>query len=145
MTHEIVVREAQIFGGLVIPRVLPGFKTSGSDLVEFLKGRLRDRDRQAAEDIYTIYIPDPSGQNNALVCFAYDYHSEIPIGDVFARSPKGIYAIFRPIGEYSDPVEDVWAQVHGAADSGEINRAFAEEIEILHPDGGIELHISISL
>ena len=67
MTHEIVSREAQIFGGLVIPRVMPGFKTSGGELAEFLRGRLRDRGGDGA-DIHTVYVPDSFGQNNALVC-----------------------------------------------------------------------------
>ncbi|MBJ8340539.1 GyrI-like domain-containing protein [Antrihabitans sp. YC3-6] len=144
MTHDIAVREAQIFGGLVVPRVVPGFKVSGSDLVDFLKGRLRERDEHA-QPVYTIYIPDSAHQNNVLVCFPYENVESIPLGDVFTKVPKGIYAIFRPSGEYSDPIEDVWAQVDVAAESGEIVRAFLEEIEICDSDNRIELYISIAV
>lgn len=142
MSQGIVIREQQLFGGLVVPRVVPGFKVSGSELVEFLKGRLRERGTLDA-DIYTVYVPDSFGQNNVLVCFAYESTDQIPFGDVFTLVPKGIYANFKPNGEYVDQVEDLWAQVKVATDSGVIIRAFAEEIEICHPDGSVELNVSI--
>ncbi|WP_330228463.1 GyrI-like domain-containing protein [Nocardia sp. NBC_00508] len=142
MSYAIVVRAEAIYGGLVVPRVRPSFKVSNSDLIEFLKDRLRDR---AGEDrpMYTVYVPDPAGNYNAVVCFEYPSADAVPVGDVLVRVPKGVYARFAPNGDYHDPVEDVWAQVDDATASAEITRAYREEIEIWHGPESVELFISI--
>jgi len=142
MSYSIVVRGEQIYGGLVVPRVRPSFKVSNSELIEFLKDRLRDRS-DADRPMYTVYVPDPTGEYHALVSFDYPEAAAAPIGDVLVRVPKGVYAKFAPNGDYHDPVEDVWAQVDDATASAEITRAYREEIEIWHGAKSVELFISI--
>ncbi|MBH0776117.1 GyrI-like domain-containing protein [Nocardia bovistercoris] len=142
MSYAIVVRNEAIYGGLVVPRVRPSFKVSNSDLIEFLKDRLRDR--PGSEDpLYTVYVPDPAGNYNAMVCYEYATPPEVPVGDLLVRVPKGVYARFAPNGDYHDPVEDVWAQVDDATASAEITRAYREEIEIWRGVDSVELFISI--
>ncbi|RJO76366.1 AraC family transcriptional regulator [Nocardia panacis] len=142
MTYTIVVRGEATYGGLVVPRVRPSFKVSNSDLIEFLKDRLRDR---AGDEhrLHTVYVPDPAGNCNALVCFEYPDPAAVPIGDVLVRVPKGVYARFAPNGDYHDPVEDVWAQVDDATASAEITRAYREEVEVWRGPDSVELFISI--
>ncbi|CAM4251348.1 effector binding domain-containing protein [Nocardia ninae] len=142
MTYAIAVRGEAIYGGLVVPRVRPSFKVSNSDLIEFLKDRLRDR-KGEDRPMYTVYVPDPAGNYNAVVCFEYREPEAVPIGDVLVRVPKGVYARFAPNGDYHDPVEDVWAQVDDATASAEITRAYREEIEIWQGPDSVELFISI--
>ncbi|NUS43850.1 MAG: AraC family transcriptional regulator [Mycobacteriaceae bacterium] len=153
MTHQISTRDEQVYAGLVIPRVVPSFKVSSSDLVDFLKDRLRDRG-PGGGDINTIYVPVPppkvpadrAGQKqyNVLVCHPYPSAAHAPVGDVLIRVPKGLYARFAPNGEYADVIEDVWAQVDDATASGQIVRAYQEEIEV-STEKGVELYISIEL
>ncbi|MFE7800426.1 MULTISPECIES: effector binding domain-containing protein [unclassified Nocardia] len=146
MTYAIVVRGEAIYAGLVVPRVRPSFKVSNSDLIEFLKDRLRDRageQRRSDHPMYTVYVPDPAGNFNAVVCFEYPAPDVVPVGDVLVKVPKGVYARFVPNGDYHDPVEDVWAQVDDATASAEITRAYREEVEIWHGPESVELFISI--
>jgi hypothetical protein len=146
MTHDIVPREEQIYGGLVVPRVVPSFKVSASELVDFLKDRLRERDGGDQRPIHTIYVPDPTRkQYNVLVSHPYPATGEVPVGDVFIQVPRGVYARFVPIGEYQDPIEDVWAQVDSATASADIVRAYDEEIEVWHSPDDVELFISVEL
>ncbi|MEU7631488.1 effector binding domain-containing protein [Nocardia sp. NPDC049220] len=142
MSYAIVVRAEGIYGGLVVPRVRPSFKVSNSDLIEFLKDRLHDR-AGADRPMYTVYVPDPAGNYNAVVCFEYPEADAVPVGDILVRVPKGIYARFVPNGDYHDPVEDVWAQVDDATASAEITRAYREEIEIWRGPESVELFIAI--
>ncbi|MCP2290994.1 effector binding domain-containing protein [Nocardia amikacinitolerans] len=142
MSYAIVVRNEALFGGLVVPRVRPSFKVSNSDLIEFLKDRLRDRGA-TAQPMYTVYVPDPAGNYNAMVCYEYAEPSDVPVGDLLVRVPKGVYARFEPNGDYHDPVEDVWAQVDDATASAEITRAYREEIEVWRGPDAVELFISI--
>lgn len=142
MSYAIVVRNEAIYGGLVVPRVRPSFKVSNSDLIEFLKDRLRDRPG-SADPLYTVYVPDPAGSYNAMVCYEYAAPPAVPVGDLLVRVPKGVYARFAPNGDYHDPVEDVWAQVDDATASAEITRAYREEIEIWRGVDSVELFISI--
>ncbi|WP_067848633.1 GyrI-like domain-containing protein [Nocardia lijiangensis] len=142
MTYAIVVRNEALYGGLAVPRVRPSFKVSNSDLIEFLKDRLRDRGA-ADQPMYTVYVPDPAGNYNAMVCFEYAAPDAVPVGDLLVRVPKGVYARFEPNGDYHDPVEDVWAQVDDATASAEITRAYREEIEVWRGPEAVELFISI--
>ncbi|MCP2275185.1 Predicted transcriptional regulator YdeE, contains AraC-type DNA-binding domain [Nocardia amikacinitolerans] len=142
MSYAIVVRNEALYGGLVVPRVRPSFKVSNSDLIEFLKDRLRDRGA-AAQPMYTVYVPDPAGNYNAMVCYEYAEPGDVPVGDLLVRVPKGVYARFEPNGDYHDPVEDVWAQVDDATASAEITRAYREEIEVWRGPDAVELFISI--
>jgi hypothetical protein len=144
MTQDIAARDAQIYGGLVVPRVVPSFKVSASELVDFLKDRLRERDEAEQRAIYTIYVPDPTKkQYNVLVAYPYATTDEVPVGDVFVLVPKGVYARFVPIGEYQDPIEDVWAQVDAATASADIVRAYNEELEVWRTPDDVELFISV--
>jgi hypothetical protein len=145
MTYSIVVRDEAVYGGLVVPRRPPSFKVSNSELIEFLRDRLRDRDDVAgpARPLYTVYVPDPAGNYNVLVSYDYPAVDTVPTGDVLVRVPKGVYARFEPNGDYHDPVEDLWAQVDDATASAEITRAYREEIEIWHGSVSVELLISI--
>ncbi|MEV6277885.1 effector binding domain-containing protein [Nocardia sp. NPDC051832] len=142
MSYTIAVRNAALYGGLVVPRVRPSFKVSNSDLIEFLKDRLRERSGDK-QPMYTVYVPDPAGNYNAIVCFECRAPEEVPVGDLLVRVPKGVYARFEPNGDYHDPVEDVWAQVDDATASAEITRAYREEIEIWRGPQSVELFISI--
>ena len=140
MSYSIVVLDEAIYGGLVVPRVRPSFKVSNSELIEFLRDRLRDRG--VAGSLHTVYVPDPAGNYNVLVSHECSSVGTVPVGDVMIRVPKGVYARFEPNGDYHDPVEDVWAQVDDATASAEIARAYQEEIEVWGPDR-LELFISI--
>ncbi|MEU1428253.1 effector binding domain-containing protein [Nocardia sp. NPDC056611] len=142
MTYSIVVRPGGVYGGLVVPRVRPSFKVSNSELIEFLRDRLRDRGA-TQRPLATVYVPDPAGNYNVLVSYEYPGPDEAPTGDILIRVPKGVYARFSPNGDYHDPVEDVWAQVDDATASAEITRAYREEIEIWHGPSELELFISI--
>ncbi|WP_433491053.1 effector binding domain-containing protein [Nocardia grenadensis] len=149
MTHTIVVRGESVYAGLVFPKVRPSFKVSNSELIEFLKDRVRERlDAAGSPDgqrpMYTVYVRTPTGTYNALVCFEYTDPGLAPVGDVLVRVPRGVYARFVPNGDYHDPVEDVWAQVDDATASAEITRAYREEIEIWHGSESVELFISIT-
>ncbi|GGL42912.1 effector binding domain-containing protein [Nocardia jinanensis] len=150
MTYTIVVRGEAVYAGLVFPKVRPSFKVSNSELIEFLKDRVRERMDAGAESadsqrpMYTVYVRTPTGTYNALVCFQYIEPDEAPVGDVLVRVPRGVYARFVPNGDYHDPVEDVWAQVDDATASAEITRAYREEIEIWHDSESVELFISIT-
>ncbi|MGV9412636.1 effector binding domain-containing protein [Nocardia sp. NPDC003693] len=142
MTYSIVVRPGGVYGGLVVPRVRPSFKVSNSDLIEFLRDRLRDRDGDP-RPLATVYVPDPAGNYNVVVAYEYRTADDAPAGDVLIRVPKGVYARFQPNGDYHDPAEDVWAQVDDATASAEITRAYREEIEIWSGPAELELFISI--
>ncbi|MFJ4652665.1 effector binding domain-containing protein [Nocardia sp. NPDC088792] len=142
MTYSIVVRSGGVYGGLVVPRVRPSFKVSNSELIEFLRDRLRDRG-ESDLPLATVYVPDPAGNYNVLVSYEYKSPHDAPVGDVLIRVPKGVYARFRPNGDYHDPAEDVWAQVDDATASAEITRAYREEIEIWSGPSELELFISI--
>ncbi|GAA5043351.1 effector binding domain-containing protein [Nocardia callitridis] len=142
MSYTIAVREEAVYGGLVVPGAQPSFKVSNSELIEFLKDRLFDRDG-TGYPMQTVYVPDPAGNYNALVCLDYRESAAVPIGDVLVRVPKGIYARFVPNGDYHDAAEDVWAQVDDATVSAEITRAYREEIEVWQGPGAVELFISI--
>ncbi|KAF0848716.1 AraC family transcriptional regulator [Nocardia caishijiensis] len=144
MSYTIVVRGGALYGGLVVPRVHPSFKVSNSDLIEFLKDRLRDRP-DGNEPLHTVYVPDPAGNWNALVAREFATPGEVPVGDLMVVVPKGIYARFAPNGDYHDPVEDVWAQVDDATASAEISRAYREEIEVWHGPSDVELFVSIQV
>ena len=150
MTYTIVVRGESVYAGLVFPKVRPSFKVSNSELIEFLKDRVRERldagDSWADSQrpMYTVYVRTPTGTYNALVCFEYTDPGDAPVGDVLVRVPRGVYARFVPNGDYHDPVEDVWAQVDDATASAEITRAYREEIEIWHGSESVELFISIT-
>ncbi|MFQ6228571.1 effector binding domain-containing protein [Nocardia sp. NPDC002869] len=149
MTYTIVVRGESVYAGLVFPKVRPSFKVSNSELIEFLKDRVRERlDAAGSADgqrpMYTVYVRTPTGTYNALVCFEYTDPGRAPVGDVLVRVPRGVYARFVPNGDYHDPVEDVWAQVDDATASAEITRAYREEIEIWHGSESVELFISLT-
>ncbi|MGW1743368.1 effector binding domain-containing protein [Nocardia sp. NPDC001965] len=150
MTYTIVVRGESVYAGLVFPKVRPSFKVSNSELIEFLKDRVRERLDNGAgspdsqRPMYTVYVRTPTGTYNALVCFEYADPGDAPVGDVLVRVPRGVYARFVPNGDYHDPVEDVWAQVDDATASAEITRAYREEIEIWHGSESVELFISIT-
>lgn len=142
MSRDIGARDEQIYGGLVVPRVVPSFKVSASDLVDFLKDRLRERDGR--DEVHVIYVPDPTKKNyNVLVCYPYARPADVPLGSLLIQVPRGVYAKFVPIGEYKDPIEDVWAQVDAATASAEIVRAYNEEIEIWRTPNTVELYISV--
>ncbi|WP_063128282.1 GyrI-like domain-containing protein [Nocardia fusca] len=150
MTYTIVVRGESVYAGLVFPKVRPSFKVSNSELIEFLKDRVRERldatagSADGQRPMYTVYVRTPTGTYNALVCFEYTDPGRAPVGDVLVRVPRGVYARFVPNGDYHDPVEDVWAQVDDATASAEITRAYREEIEIWHGSESVELFISIT-
>ena len=143
MSYTIVLRDQAIYGGLVVPRVRPSFKVSNSELIEFLRDRLRDRGGDAGLPLYTVYVPDPAGNYNVVVSYDYPIVGAVPAGDMLVRVPKGVYARFEPNGDYHDPVEDVWAQVDDATASAEITRAYREEIEIWRGPAEVELYIAI--
>lgn len=143
MTHRVTARSAEIFGGLVAPRIVPGAETSTSELIRFLRERIRDRDPDLEADISTVYVPDAAGDYNAVVSMSYVSPGEVPVGDVFVHVPSGVYAVFVPDGVIRDPIEDVWAQVDDATANGELFRAYKEDVEVVTSSGEVELYISI--
>ncbi|AYJ48748.1 GyrI-like domain-containing protein [Rhodococcus sp. P1Y] len=143
MSHRVTARSAELFGGLVAPRVVPGAETSTSELCRFLRERIRDRDPHNGANISTVYVPDSAGDYNAIIAAPYASPSEVPVGDVFVHVPSGVFAVFVPSGLIQDPVEDVWSQVDDATANGELFRAYKEDIEVVTNSGEVELYISI--
>lgn len=142
MTYRVTARSAELFGGLVAPRVEPGAETSTSELFRFLRERIRDRYSEDVE-VSTLYVPDEHGDYNAIVGVPHAVPADVPTGDVFVNVPSGVYAVFEPDGVLSDPVDDVWTQVDDATNDGALFRAYKEDIEVVTQSGSVELYISI--
>ncbi len=142
MTHSVTARGAELFGGLVAPLAVPGFESSGSELIRFLRERIRDRSADPVA-VSTVFVPDELGDYNALVSLPYSSPNDVPVGDVFLRVPSGVFARFVPSGNLRDPIEDVWAQVDDATESGMLFRAYKEDIEVVTQSGEVELFISV--
>ncbi|WP_256895768.1 MULTISPECIES: GyrI-like domain-containing protein [unclassified Rhodococcus (in: high G+C Gram-positive bacteria)] len=131
-----------MFGGLVAPLAVPGSESSGSELFRFLRERIRDRSADPVA-VSTVFVPDELGDYNALIGLPYLSPSDVPVGDVFLQVPSGVFAKFVPIGNLRDPIDDVWAQVDEATESGTLFRAYKEDIEVVTPSGEVELFISV--
>lgn len=142
MSHRVTARSAELFGGLVAPRVTPGSEASTSELFRFLRERLRDRTLDEVT-VSTVFVPDAHGVYNAVVATDYDTPADVPVGDVFVSVPSGVYALFEPDGTLRDPLEDVWTQVEDATANGKLFRAYKEDIEVVTNSGEVELYISI--
>ncbi|WP_072806962.1 effector binding domain-containing protein [Rhodococcoides yunnanense] len=142
MTHRVTARPAELFGGLVAPRVTPGAEASNSELFRFLRERIRERYSDGV-DVSTVFVPDAHGVVNAVVATRYLSPADVPIGDVFFEVPTGVYAVFEPSGTLKDPIDDVWTQAEDATAAGAIFRAYKEDIEVVTNSGGVELYISI--
>jgi predicted transcriptional regulator YdeE len=142
VSHRVTARSAELFGGLVAPRITPGAEASTSELFRFLRERIRDQHLEPV-DISTVYVPDAAGDYNAVVATPFDSPSDVPVGDVFVSVPSGVYAVFVPDGVIQDPIEDVWAQVEDATANGELFRAYKEDVEVVTKTGEVELYISI--
>lgn len=143
MSHRVTARSAELFGGLVAPRIAPGVEASTSELFRFLRERMWDRHPGQEVDVSTVFVPDAAGDYNAVVAVSYVSPSEVPVGDVFVQVPSGVFAVFVPDGLIKDPVEDVWTQVDDATSNGELFRAYKEDIEVVTNSGRVELYISI--
>ncbi|OZD01353.1 AraC family transcriptional regulator [Rhodococcus sp. 06-235-1A] len=144
MSFRVTARGAELFSGLVAPRVEPGAESSGSEWMRFLRDRVREK-HIGAQEVVTVYVADPHGTVNAVVAVPVDSPSDVAVGDVFISIPTGVYAVFTPSGSLADPIEDVWAQVDECALSGTIFRAYKEELEVVTNSGEVELFISIVL
>ncbi|MFI8566350.1 effector binding domain-containing protein [Rhodococcus sp. NPDC078407] len=144
MTFRVTARSAELFSGLVAPRVEPGAEASGSEWMRFLRERLREK-HIGASQVSTVYVPDPHGTVNAVVAVSIDSPADVDIGDVFVSIPTGVFAVFVPSGSLADPIEDVWTQVDECVASGGIFRAYKEEVEVVTISGEVELFISIVL
>jgi len=144
MSFRITARSAELFGGLVAPRVEPGAEASCSEWMGFLRDRVREKNIDATE-VTTVYVPDAHGTVNALVGVPLASPSDVAVGDVFVSIPTGVFAVFVPSGGLADPIEDVWAQVDECVRSGTLFRAYAEEVEVVTNAGEVELFVSIVL
>jgi predicted transcriptional regulator YdeE len=143
VSHRVTARSAELFGGLVAPRIAPGVEASTSELFRFLRERMWDRHPGREVDVSTVFVPDAAGDYNAVVAVPYVSPTEVPVGDVFVQVPSGVFAVFVPDGLLKDPVEDVWTQVDDATSNGELFRAYKEDIEVVTNSGKVELYISI--
>ncbi|WP_242640307.1 MULTISPECIES: effector binding domain-containing protein [Rhodococcus] len=144
MSFRVTARSAELFSGLVAPRVDAGAESSGSEWMRFLRDRVREK-HIGANEVSTVYVPDPHGTVNAVVAVSVDSPADVDAGDVFVSIPTGVFAVFTPSGSLADPVEDVWAQVDDCVASGLIFRAYKEEVEVVTKSGEVELFISIVL
>lgn len=144
MSFRLIARPTEIFGGYVVPDVRPGPEGSASDLVVFMRERIRERE-QPGVDVYTVYVPDQRGAWNVLVGVPCPTVQEVPVGDVFVTSPPGAYAVFSPSMSLPDRAEDAWAQVDEAVADGSITRAGGVEFECLSDDGNVEIFVSVLL
>lgn len=142
MTFSITARSAELYAGLVAPRIQPGAEASSGEWVKFLRDRLREKHADA-DSIWTVYVPDAHGTCNAVVGIPIASTEDVVDGDVFVAVPTGVYALFTPSGSLANPVEDVWLQVDESSESGEIFRAYKEELEVVTNDGAVQLFISI--
>ncbi|MFY2791480.1 effector binding domain-containing protein [Rhodococcus sp. KRD162] len=144
MGFRVTARGAELFSGLVAPRVEPGAESSGSEWMRFLRDRVREK-RIGVDEVTTVYVSDPHGTVNAVVGVPVDSPADVAVGDVFVSIPTGVFAVFVPTGTLSDPIEDVWAQVDECVASGAIFRAYKEEVEVVTNSGEVELFVSIVL
>lgn len=142
MTHSVTARGAELFGGLVAPLAVPGSESSGSELFRFLRERIRDRSADPVA-VSTVFVPDEFGDYNALIGLPYSSPIDVPVGDVFLQVPSGVFARFVPSGNLRDPIDDVWAQVDEATESGTLFRAYKEDVEVVTQAGEVELFISV--
>lgn len=147
MSFTITALPATLLGGLpAMTTDEPSYKTGSCDLVQFLHEQIvGEQPTSASDEVITAYLPEPGGAYVTLVCRRYAEVADIPNTHVFARIPKGIYALFTPTPGARDLRQDVWDQAEAAADSGEILRARLEELEVFKPTGGVELYIAIDL
>ncbi|MGB7365114.1 MAG: effector binding domain-containing protein [Rhodococcus sp. (in: high G+C Gram-positive bacteria)] len=144
MTFRLLARPGVVFGGLVVPGVDPGNEGSASDLVVFMRERIREREPEGV-DVYTVYVPDQRGVSNVVVGVPRATVDDVPTGDVFVTVPSGVFAVFTPSLMLPDRAEDAWAQVDDALAEGAIARAGGVEFECLSADGNVEIFVSILL
>ncbi|MDV7196818.1 effector binding domain-containing protein [Rhodococcus kroppenstedtii] len=144
MAFRLVARPTTIVGGLVAPGVEPGPESSASDLVTFLRERIRERE-PAGTDIWTVYLPDQRGVSNAVVGVPRSEVEDVPVGDVFITVPAGAFAVFEASMTLPDRTEDAWSQVEEAVADGGVTRAGGPEFECLAADGNVEIFVSVLL
>ncbi|MCZ4076476.1 effector binding domain-containing protein [Rhodococcus sp. H36-A4] len=142
MTFSVTARSAELFGGLVAPLSVPSSESSNSELFRFLRERIRDRSADPIA-VSTVFVPDELGDYNVVIGLPYESPSDVPVGDVFLQVPSGIFARFVPSGNLRDPIDDVWAQVDEATESGTLFRAYKEDVEVVTHSGEVELFISV--
>ena len=133
-----------MIGGLVAPSTGPGPESSGSDLIAFLRERIRDREPPGVF-VHTLYVPDQLGSYNVVVGVTRDSAADVPYGDVFATLGPAAYAVVSPELNLPDQVEDVWAQLDDAVRDGTVVRAGGPEFETVSPEGRVELNVTVVL
>ncbi|PQP20608.1 hypothetical protein [Rhodococcus opacus] len=139
---EIVKRQAESFVGLTIPEGKPGRPGPGRELVDYTVERIRDR---GISEIFVVYAASPPPRTfTVVVGFPCDSTDKMEPGDVLVGVRSGYFARFCCEDESEpDALAETWSVADYAAARGRIERAFAEDLEVRHPDGSVELFLSL--
>jgi hypothetical protein len=144
LSIRLTARGSLVIGGLAAPSIPPGPESSSSDLIQFLRERIRDRESPGAT-VHTLYMPDQLGYYNVIVGVLRSSPEEVPFGDVFAFVPPATYAVVTPEMNLPEQVDDVWAQLDDAMRDGTVVRAGGSEFETMSPEGRVELNVAVVL
>ncbi|MFC9356928.1 AraC family transcriptional regulator [Rhodococcus sp. NPDC057014] len=139
---EIVKRQAESFVGLTIPEGKPGRPGPGRELVDFTVERIRDR---GISEIFVVYVASPPPRTfTVVVGYPCDSTDKMEPGDVLVGVRSGYFARFRCEDESEpDALAETWSVADYASARGRIERAFTEDLEVHHPDGSVELFLSL--
>ncbi|EKT80720.1 hypothetical protein WSS_A20714 [Rhodococcus opacus M213] len=139
---EIVKRQAESFVGLTIPEGKPGRPGPGRELVDYTVERIRDR---GISEIFVIYAASPPPRTfTVVVGYPCDSPDKMEPGDVLVGVRAGYFARFCCEDESEpDALAVTWSVADHAAARGRIERAFTEDLEVHHPDGSVDLFLSL--
>ncbi|EID80376.1 GyrI-like domain-containing protein [Rhodococcus opacus] len=139
---EIVKRQAETFVGLTIPEGKPGRPGPGRELVDYTVERIRDR---GISEIFVIYAASPPPRTfTVVVGYPCDSPDKMEPGDVLVGVRAGYFARFCCEDESEpDALAETWSVADYAAARGRIERAFTEDLEVHHPDGSVDLFLSL--
>ncbi|MDI9937088.1 GyrI-like domain-containing protein [Rhodococcus opacus] len=139
---EIVKRQAESFVGLTIPEGKPGRPGPGRELVDYTVERIRDR---GISEIFVIYAASPPPRTfTVVVGYPCDSPDKMEPGDVLVGVRAGYFARFCCEDESEpDALAETWSVADYAAARGRIERAFTEDLEVHHPDGSVDLFLSL--
>ncbi|MDJ0416307.1 GyrI-like domain-containing protein [Rhodococcus opacus] len=139
---EIVKRQAESFVGLTIPEGKPGRPGPGRELVDYTVERIRDR---GISEIFVVYAASPPPRTfTVVVGYPCDSPDKMEPGDVLVGVRAGYFARFCCEDESEpDALAETWSVADYAAARGRIERAFTEDLEVHHPDGSVDLFLSL--
>jgi hypothetical protein len=128
-------------GGLVVPGVEPGAFSGDGDLVRFTLERLRNR---GVRNPTIVFVRDPEVGWSAVVGYRCAGLEDLAVGDSLIRVSEKHAARFTHDRGSPDTCEDLWRQVEVAEKTGQITRAYSEEVLDIPDTGETALYISLA-